>query len=140
MSRPAAAATRSRLWVAGSSLAVRCSSTSRRRRGTSPFRPPPPGGGEELFGEEGVAFGASDDRVGQRGWRGGIRVSREQRRQLLAPERAEFEQQPRTRAPDTVGEPAHAPGRGQLVRAISRQQQNRAVNEVMGEENDEIER
>ena len=61
---------------------------------------PAAGGGEELFGEEGVAFGASDDRVGQRGWRGGIRVSREQRRQLLAPERAEFEQQPRTRAPE----------------------------------------
>ncbi len=101
---------------------------------------PAAGGGEELFGEEGVAFGASDDRVGQRGWRGGIRVSREQRRQLLAPERAEFEQQPRTRAPDAIGEPAHALGRGELVRAIGRQQQDRAAGEVVGEENDEIER
>jgi hypothetical protein len=38
---------------------------------------PAAGGSEEFFGEEGVAFGPGDDRIGQRDWRGGIRVSRE---------------------------------------------------------------
>ena len=60
-SRPAAAASRNRLCVGRSSRATRCSSRSRRPRGSSSLWPL--GRGQELLGEEGVAFGAVDDRI-----------------------------------------------------------------------------
>ena len=46
----------------------------------------------------------------------------------------------RARAPDAVGESAHALGRRELVRAVGREQQNPPVVEVVREEDDEIER
>jgi hypothetical protein len=98
------------------------------------------GGGEELLGEERVALGAGDDRVGQRRRGRGVGVGPEQRRQLLALERSELEQQRGARAPDAVGEPAHALGRGELVRAVGRQQHDPPVAEVVGEEDDQVER
>ena len=55
-------------------------------------------------------------------------------------ERSELEHQRGARAPDAVGEPAHTLGRGALVRAVGREQQNRPVVEVVREEDDEIER
>ena len=67
-------------------------------------------------------------------------MSREQRRQLVALERPELEHERRARAPDAVGEPAHALGRRGLVGAVGREQQNRPVVEVVREEDDEIER
>jgi hypothetical protein len=97
-------------------------------------------GGEELLGVEGVAFGAGDDRVRQRPWRGSVGVGREQRRQLLAVEWAELDHQRRARAPDAVGKPAHALGRGGLVRTVGRQLQDSPVLEVVREEDDQIER
>lgn len=48
-------------------------------------------GGEEFLGEEGVAFGAVDDRVGQRRQQSGVGVRCEQRCHLLVLERSEFE-------------------------------------------------
>jgi hypothetical protein len=98
------------------------------------------GDGEEFFGEEEVAFGAGDDRVGQRHRQGRVGASRQQRRQLLALERAQLQQQRRARAPHAVGEPAHALGRGGLVRAVGRQHHDPPVVEVVGEEDDQIER
>ena len=98
------------------------------------------GGGEELLGEERVAFGAGDDRVVSAAGGRSAGVSREQRRQLVALERSELEHERRARAPDAVGEPAHALGRRGLVGAVGREQQNPAVVEVVREEDDEIER
>ena len=99
-----------------------------------------PRGGEELLGEEGVALRAGDDRVRQRRRQRSLGASREQRRQLLALERAELEHERRAGAPDPVGKPAHALGRRGLIRAVGREQQNRPVVEVVREEDDEIER
>ena len=98
------------------------------------------GGGEELLGEERVALRAGDDRVRQRRRQRGVGASREQRRQLLVLERPELEHERRARAPDAVGEPAHALGRRRLVRAVGREQQDPPVVEVVREEDDEIER
>ena len=67
-------------------------------------------------------------------------MGREQRRQLLAPERPELEHERRAGAPDAVGKPAHALGRRELVGPVGREQQNRPVVEVVREEDDEIER
>jgi hypothetical protein len=97
-------------------------------------------GGEELLGEEGIAVGAGDDRLRQRRRQGSIGAGREQRRQLLVLERTELQHQRGAGAPDAVGEPAHALCRGELVRAVGRQQQDRPVVEVVGEEDDEVER
>ena len=136
-SRPAAAATRNRLCVGWSRRATRCSSRSRRPRGSSPLVA---AGGEELLGEEGVALRAGDDRVRQRRRQ---RMRRRERRAAppaLALERAELEHERRARAPDAVGEPAHALGRRGLVGAVGREQQHRPVGEVVREEDDEVER
>ena len=67
-------------------------------------------------------------------------MRREQRRQLVALERPELEHERRARAPHAVGEPAHALGRRGLVGAVGREQQHPAVVEVVGEEDDQIER
>jgi hypothetical protein len=64
----------------------------------------------------------------------------EQRRQLLALERSELEQQRRARAPDAVGKPAHALGRGGLVRTICGEEQHPPLVEVVREEDDQVER
>ena len=69
---------------------------------------------------------------------GGVR--REQRRQVLARERSQFEQERRARAPDALGKPAHALGRRELVGAVGREQQNRPVGEVVREKDHEVER
>ena len=57
------------------------------------------GRGQGFFREEGVALGAVDDRVAERRRRGRTSVRREQRRQLLARERSQLEQERRGRAP-----------------------------------------
>ena len=67
-------------------------------------------------------------------------ASREQRPQFLALERAELELERRSRATDPVGKPAHALGRGELIRAVRREQQQPPLGEVMREKDDEIER
>ncbi len=100
----------------------------------------PVGGREELLGEERVALGAGDDRVRQGGRHRGVGAGREQRRQVVALERAELEQGRRARAPDAVGEPTHPLGRGRVVGAIGREQENPPVVEVVGEEDDQVER
>ena len=69
------------------------------------------GNGEQLLGEEGVALGASDDRVRQRRRQGSVGVSGEQRRQLVALERTELENERRAGAADAVGEARIALGR-----------------------------
>ena len=98
------------------------------------------GGSEELLGEERVAFRAGGDRVRQRRWRCGARVSCEQRRQFVVSQRPELEQERRTRAPDAVDEPEHALGRCGVVRAVGGEQQHPPGVEVVREEDDEIER
>ena len=95
------------------------------------------GGGQQLLGE-GVAFGAGDDHVRQRR-RQGVGARRQQRGQLLVLERSKLQHQRRARAPDALGQPAHPRGRG-LVRAVGRQQQHPPVAEVVGEEDDQVER
>jgi hypothetical protein len=79
------------------------------------------GGGEELLGEEGVAFGAGDDRIGQRCRQGAVGASLQQRRQLVVLERTDLQHQCRARAPDAIGKPAHTLGRCGLVRSAGRQ-------------------
>ena len=98
------------------------------------------GRGQELLREEGVAFGAVDDRIAQRRGCRGVGVRREQRRQLLGRERSQVEQERRARAPDSVGKAAHALGRRELVRAVGREQENRPVGEVVREKDHEVER
>jgi hypothetical protein len=90
------------------------------------------GGGEELLGEEGVALGAGGDLLGQRRRRGRVGVGGEQHRQLIALERSELEHQRRARAPDAAGEPAHALGRGGLVRAVEQQRQGLLEHPQLG--------
>jgi hypothetical protein len=68
------------------------------------------------------------------------RCGREQRRQLLTVEWAQLDQERRARAPDAVGQPAHARGRGGLVRTAGPKQQDPPVVEVVREEDDEVER
>ena len=97
------------------------------------------GGGQQLLGEEGVAFGAGNDRVRQRRRRQRVGAGGEQRHQLLAVERPELQHQRRARASDAVGQPAHPRGRGGLVGAVGRQQQHPSVVEVVGEEDDQVE-
>ena len=97
-------------------------------------------GGEELLGEERVALGAGDDGVGHRRGQQGVGAGGEQRRQLVAGERTELERHRRAGASDAVGEPAHALGRGGLVRAVGGEQQHPVASEVVGEEYDEVER
>jgi hypothetical protein len=96
-------------------------------------------GGEELLGEEGVAFRAGDDRVGQRRRRC-AGPSREERRQLLARERTELDQERRARTPHAVGEPTHALGRRRLIPAVGREQQHAPLVEIVREVHDEVER
>jgi hypothetical protein len=67
-------------------------------------------------------------------------VSLQQRRQLPAVERAELQHQRRTRAPHALSQPAHARSRRGLVRAVGRQQQHPPVAQVVGEEDDQVER
>ena len=123
------------------------------RRGVEPFHPlqqqvayaarefggPARAGREELLGEEGVASGAGDDRVGELGSKPRARRGGEQRRQVLGRERAEVEHEAGTRAPYAVGQPGHAPLRGWLVPAISGEQHHRSFGQVVGEEDDQVE-
>ena len=67
-------------------------------------------------------------------------MSREQRRQLVAGERPELEQDAGARVLHAVCESAHVLGRGKLVRTVGREHQDLTVGEVVGEEDDEIER
>ena len=97
------------------------------------------GGGQQLLGE-GVALGAGDDLVRQRRQRRSAGPGRQQRGQLLVLERSQLQHQRRARASDAVGQPAHPRGRGGLVRAEGRQQQHPLVAEVVGEEDDQVER
>ena len=55
-------------------------------------------------------------------------------------ERPQLEQGRRARAPDAVGESTHPLGRGEVVGAIGREQENSPVVEVVGEEDDQVER
>ena len=98
------------------------------------------GGGEKLLGEEGVALGAGDDLVRQPRRQRAVGTSREQRRQLVAFQRPEVEQDRRSRTPDAIREAAHALRRRRLVRAVGGEQQNRPAVEVVREEDGEIER
>ena len=124
-SRPAAAASRNRLCVAASSRATRCSSRSRSPRGSSP---PLVAGRKELFGEEGIALGAGDDRV-RRAPVDGVgrnvpRAAPSARRASSGPSSSE---ERRARAADAVGESAHSLRRGGLVGAVGREQQDPLV-------------
>jgi hypothetical protein len=95
--------------------------------------------GQELLGVERIAFGAGEDLVGQRPRRcAGARS--EQRRQLLALERPQLDQERRARALDAVGEPAHALRRRGLVLAVGGHQQHAPIVEVVREVDDEVER
>ena len=96
--------------------------------------------GEEFLGEEGVASGAGDDGVGQRGGERAAGAGGEQRRQVLGRERAEVEHEAGTRAPHAVGQPGHAALRGWLVLAIGGEQDHRSFGQVVGEEDDQVER
>jgi hypothetical protein len=99
------------------------------------FGGPGRAGREELLGEEGVASRTGDDGGGQRGGCGD-----EQRGQVLGRERAEVEHQAGTRAPHAVGQPGHAPLCGRLVPAVGGEQDHRPSGQVVGEEDDEVER
>ena len=55
-------------------------------------------------------------------------------------ERPQLEQGRRARAPHAVGESTHPLGRGEVVRAIGREQENSLVAKVVGEEDDQVER
>ena len=101
---------------------------------------PSSGRGEELLGEEGVAFGAGDDRVVSAAGRRRRRAPRAVPSSRRASSGPSSSTQRRARAPDAVGEPAHAVGRGEFVRAVGREQEDAAVVQVVGEEDDEIER
>ena len=122
-------------------------------RGVEPFHPlqqqvahaarelggPARAGREELLGEEGVACGAGDDRVGQLRGEPRVRSGGEQRRQVLGRERAEIEHEAGTRAAHAVGQPGHAPLRGWLVPAMGGEQHHRPFGQVVGEEDDQVE-
>ena len=118
----------------GDALQQQVAQAARQRAGVA--------GGEELFGEEGVAFGAGHDGVGQRGREcgGQGRAGGEQRDQLSGRERAEVEYEARARAPHAVGQPGHAFFRGGLVGAVGREQQDGTFGQVVGEEDDKVER
>ena len=139
-SRPAAEATRKSLCVGTSSRATRCNRRSRRPRGSPPCCIVVGGSVEKLLGEEWVAFRAGHDRLRERRRRGRIRASREQRRQLLGGEWAELDQDGGARVLHAVCESTHVLARGKLACTVGREHQDRAVGEVVGEENDEIER
>jgi hypothetical protein len=96
-------------------------------------------GGEELLGEEGVPLRAGHDLVRHGRRQRSLAVSREERRQLVALERAEIEDERRAGASDSVGKPSHALTRGGLVCAVGREHENRPVVEVVREEDDEVE-
>lgn len=96
-------------------------------------------GSEELLGEEGVALRAGDDPVHHGRRQGSAGTGREQRGQLVPPERAELEHERRAGAPDPLRQPPHPPGRSGLVGPVGRKQQNRSVADVMREEDDQIE-
>jgi hypothetical protein len=96
-------------------------------------------GGQQLLGEERVALGARDDRVGQRRRRRAFAPG-EQRGQLVARERAELHHERRAGSPHAVGEAAHALGRCGVVGATGREQQHAPLVEVVREVDDEIER
>jgi hypothetical protein len=55
-------------------------------------------------------------------------------------ERTQLQHQRRARAPDAVGEPAHTLGRRRLVGSARREQQDGPGVEVVGEEDDQIQR
>ena len=98
------------------------------------------GAGEKLLGEEGVALGAGDDLVRQPRRQRAVGTSCKQRRQLVAFQRPEAEQDRRSRTLDAIRKAAHALRRRRLVRAIGGEQQNRPAVEVVREEDGEIER
>jgi hypothetical protein len=97
-------------------------------------------GVEQLLGEEGVALGAGDDRRRERRRQRRVGVRLQQRCQLIVAERAELQHQRRARAAHATGQPAHAPGRGVLVRAVGPELEDRQVVQVVGEEDDQVER
>ena len=130
----------SRLCVAGSSRATRCSSRSRRPRGSSP-----------LDRRRRQRRGAPRRRTGcpRSGRRSRPSAPPAEERPACAASSAvsssvssgpSSSTRRRARAPDAVGEAAHALRRGGLVRAVGREQQHPPVGEVVGEEDDEIER
>ncbi len=98
--------------------------------------------GEQLLGEEGVSLRAGHDRVRYGRRQGSVGVGREERCELVASERTEFENERRAGAPDSVRKPSHALRRGGVVRAVGRKQENRnrPVVEVVRQEDNKIER
>ena len=95
---------------------------------------------EKLLSVEGVALGTGGDLLRQRRGQGTAGMSRDQRRQLVALERAELENERRSGALGPVGKPPHPLGRRGLVGAVGGEQQDRLAVEVVREEDDEIER
>jgi hypothetical protein len=69
------------------------------------------------------------------GGRGG-----EQRGQVLGLERTQVKHQAGIRAPHAVGQPGHTPLRGRLVPAAGGEQDHRSSGQLVGEEDDEVER
>ena len=120
-----------------SSRATRCSSRSRRPRGSSPVRSP--AAASSSSAKKGLPSDRAMISSRQRGRHGAVGAGCEQRRQLLLLERAQLEHERRSRAPNALGKPAHPFGRCGLVGPVGREQQNRPVVEVVREEDDEIE-
>jgi hypothetical protein len=71
---------------------------------------------------------------------GGVGAGRQQRGQLLVLERSKLQHQRRARAPGALSQSAHPHGRRRLVLAVGRQQQYPPVAEVVGEENEQVQR
>ena len=117
--------------------ATRCSSASRRPRGSSPLSPP--AAARSSSAKKGLpserATIASVSAAG--GGASAPAASSAVNSSVL--ERSELEHERRARAPDAVAKPAHALGRRTLVRAVGREQQDRPVVNVVREEDDEIE-
>ena len=134
-SRPAAAARRNRFCVAGSSRVTRCSSRSRRPRRSRC---------SSLEAASSSSARTGCPRSGPRSPSSAPPAAGRRREPPAAPpvpalERSELQQQRRARAPDAVGAGAHV-RRGGLVGAVGPQQQHLPVAQVVGEEDDQIQR
>ncbi len=97
-------------------------------------------GGEELLGEEGVALRPGKDRVRHGRGQGRTAAGRDERCQLVSLERTELENERRRGSANPVDEPRHPSRRGGFVCAVRREEEHRAVLEVVREVDDKVER
>jgi hypothetical protein len=97
------------------------------------------GGGQQLLGEERVALGAGDDRLGLRGREWRPAAADQQGLQLLAVQRPQLQSRPRPGAQERRDQPAERVLGRRLVAAVGPDQQHPLLGEVVGDEGDQVE-